>query len=52
MIPRVSDRRIVTYGFGAQADIRAANVRLGREGSRFDAVIADRPAGGSAGFPT
>ena len=51
MIPRVSDRRIVTYGFSPQADIRAANVRLGRDGSRFDAV--DRrsaPAGAERRF--
>src|SRR5688572_3772565 len=26
MIPRVSDRRIVTYGFSPQADVRAVNV--------------------------
>ena len=51
MIPRVSDRRIVTYGFGAQADFRAANVRLGRDGSRFDAVIADRPGGRERRIP-
>ena len=51
MIPRVSDRRIVTYGFGAQADFRAANVRLGGDGSRFDAVIADRPGGRERRIP-
>jgi UDP-N-acetylmuramate--alanine ligase len=45
LIPRVSDRRILTYGFSAQADFRAANIRLGRDGSRFDAIIADRPGG-------
>ena len=43
MIPRVSDRRILTYGFSPQADIRAVNVRLGGDGSRFDAVDR-RPA--------
>ncbi len=51
LIPRVSDRRIVTYGFGAQADFRAANVRLGGDGSRFDAVIADRPGGRERRIP-
>jgi UDP-N-acetylmuramate--alanine ligase len=40
MIPRLSDRRILTYGFSAQADIRAVDVRLGHDGARFDAVIA------------
>lgn len=41
MIPRLSDRRILTYGFSPQADIRAVDVRLGRDGARFDIVIAD-----------
>jgi UDP-N-acetylmuramate--alanine ligase len=42
MIPRVSDRRIVTYGFSPQAHVRAVNVELGREGARFDVVLTDR----------
>ncbi len=42
MIPRLSDRRIVTYGFNPQADIRAVNLRVGAEGLHFDGVIADR----------
>ncbi len=42
MIPRLSDRRLLTYGFSPQADIRAANVVATRDGSRFDAVITDR----------
>src|SRR6185312_7307569 len=45
LIPRVSDRRILTYGFSPQADYRAANIRLGGDGSRFDALIADRSGG-------
>jgi UDP-N-acetylmuramate--alanine ligase len=51
MIPRVSDRRVLTYGFGAQADFRAANLRHGGEGSRFDAIIADRPGGRERRIP-
>ncbi|HEX6440739.1 MAG TPA: UDP-N-acetylmuramate--L-alanine ligase [Stellaceae bacterium] len=51
MISRVSDRRILTYGFSPQADIRAANVRLGADGSRYDAVIADRVSGGERTLP-
>ena len=31
MIPRLTDRRIVTYGFSPQADVRAINVRLDPE---------------------
>ena len=45
MIPRVADRRVVTYGFSPQADVRAVNVMLGPDGGRFDVVIADRKAG-------
>ena len=41
MIPRLSDRRVLTYGFSPQADIRAVDVRLGRDGARFDAIVAD-----------
>jgi len=47
MIPRVSDRKVVTYGFTPQADVRAVNVEAGPEGVRFDVVIADRKAGDS-----
>ncbi|MGP1396799.1 MAG: UDP-N-acetylmuramate--L-alanine ligase [Inquilinaceae bacterium] len=42
MIPRVLDRRIVTYGFNPQADVRADNLDMSPDGSRFDVVIADR----------
>lgn len=45
MIPRVSDRRIVTYGFSPQADVRAENVTTGPKGSTFDVVISDRKSG-------
>jgi UDP-N-acetylmuramate--alanine ligase len=38
VIARVRDRRIVTYGFAAQADWRAENVRPGQGGNTFDAV--------------
>jgi UDP-N-acetylmuramate--alanine ligase len=45
MIPRLSDRRIVTYGFNPQADIRAANLRMDPAGCHFDGVVADRVNG-------
>jgi UDP-N-acetylmuramate--alanine ligase len=51
MISRVSDRRVLTYGFSPQADIRAANVRLGPDGSRYDAVIAGRVHGNERAIP-
>jgi UDP-N-acetylmuramate--alanine ligase len=42
MIPRVGDRRIVTYGFSPQADIRAVNIDTGPDGSTFDVEVSDR----------
>jgi UDP-N-acetylmuramate--alanine ligase len=41
MIPKLSDRRVLTYGFSPQADIRAVDVRLGPDGARYDIVISD-----------
>jgi UDP-N-acetylmuramate--alanine ligase len=45
MIPKLSDRRVLTYGFSPQADIRAVDVRLGREGARYDIVVSDPLSG-------
>ena len=42
IIGRIRDRRIVTYGFSALADVRADNVAPVSGGSTFDAVILDR----------
>jgi UDP-N-acetylmuramate--alanine ligase len=42
LIPRLSERRVVTYGFSPQADIRAVDVTLGRDGARYDVILADR----------
>jgi UDP-N-acetylmuramate--alanine ligase len=42
MIPRLSDRRIVTYGFSPQADVRAEKLRPDKSGSTFEVVITDR----------
>ena len=44
MIPRVSDRKVVTYGFSPQADVRAVNVKRGKGGICMDVVINDRKA--------
>ena len=38
----IRDRRIVTYGFSALADVRADNVEPVPGGSRFDVLILDR----------
>jgi UDP-N-acetylmuramate--alanine ligase len=42
MISRIQDRKIVTYGFSPQADVRAINIEAKPEGSSYDVVIADR----------
>src|SRR5215469_17906778 len=42
LIPRVSDRRIITYGFGVNADVRAMKVELDRGGADFDVQVENR----------
>ena len=45
MVGRIEDRRIVTYGFSPQANIRATNLTFVDGASRFDIVISDLRAG-------
>ncbi len=47
MIPTLSDRRILTYGFSPQADIRGENLRPDRLGSTFEVTVNDRLRGRS-----
>ena len=42
VLSRIRDRRVVTYGFSALADVRADNVTPVPGGSRFDALILGR----------
>jgi UDP-N-acetylmuramate--alanine ligase len=42
IIPRVRDRRIVTYGFAASADVRGVNVVPYPGGNKFEAIIRHR----------
>ncbi|WBO23391.1 UDP-N-acetylmuramate--L-alanine ligase [Sphingomonas abietis] len=42
IIPRVRDRRVVTYGFSAQADVRGVNVTPIPGGNRFETIIRHR----------
>jgi UDP-N-acetylmuramate--alanine ligase len=42
IIPRVRDRRIVTYGFSAQSDVRGVNVTPYPGGNRFEAIVRNR----------
>ncbi|TGY89989.1 UDP-N-acetylmuramate--L-alanine ligase [Marinicauda algicola] len=41
---RIEDRRVITYGFNPQAEVRAVNVRTSPAGSTFDIVF--QPVGG------
>ena len=45
LIPRIRDRRIVTYGYAASADVRGVNVTPHPGGNRFEALIRDRDGG-------
>ena len=42
ILSRIRDRRVVTYGFSALADLRADNVVPEQGGTRFDAVVLQR----------
>jgi UDP-N-acetylmuramate--alanine ligase len=45
MVGRIEDRRLITYGFSPQADVRAAEVEFQEGGSRYDVILQDRRAG-------
>jgi UDP-N-acetylmuramate--alanine ligase len=51
MIPRLSDRRIVTYGFSPQADVRAQKMLSDKGGATFEVTVADRATGRSRLLP-
>jgi UDP-N-acetylmuramate--alanine ligase len=45
MIPRLSDRRLITYGFSPQADVRAERVLTDRMGATFEVGLRERVSG-------
>ena len=49
LLPGVEDRRVITYGFNPQADLRAVNVRSNGVGMTFDVHVTERvsPTGAS-----
>ena len=49
LIPRVSDRRIITYGFAATADVRGLDVTPVPGGNRFAVLVRTRDASGEIG---
>src|SRR3989344_1613170 len=44
ILPRVKDRRVVTYGFSAQADVRGDNVVSTPGATRFAVTVRERDA--------
>ena len=46
LIARLTDRRIVTYGFSPQADVRGANLKVNAQGSYFDVTFGAHCTGG------
>jgi UDP-N-acetylmuramate--alanine ligase len=47
MIGRITDRRVITYGFSPQADVRAVNVTFDNRGALYDVQMTDRTRGTS-----
>ena len=45
MVGRIEDRRIISYGFSPQADVRAINVDFSEGASHFDVVLVNRRKG-------
>ncbi len=43
LVGRVTDRRIVTFGFNAQADVRAVNLRHEAGRTTFDVLLQNEP---------
>jgi len=39
---RITDRRLISYGFSPQADVRASEVRMDADGAVFDVELCDR----------
>ncbi|GHE02788.1 UDP-N-acetylmuramate--alanine ligase [Defluviimonas sp. 20V17] len=46
LVGRVTDRRVVTFGFNAQADVRAINLRYENGVAHFDIALNAEGAGG------
>ncbi len=42
IIPKIRDRRVITYGFSAQADVRGEHVTPVPGGNRFDVALRQR----------
>jgi UDP-N-acetylmuramate--alanine ligase len=45
LVAKATDRRVITYGFNPQADVRAVNLAPGPDGSRFSVELRGRRGG-------
>jgi len=45
LVSRITDRRVITYGFNPQADVRAENLVAENGGTKFDVVFRDPATG-------
>ena len=48
----IKDRRIITYGLSANADVRAVNLRHDGPAMLFDVLLSDRAAGAQSQMPS
>ncbi len=51
LVSRVTDRRVITYGFNAQADVRAENLSYENNGVKFDVIFRLRDGKGEECWP-
>ena len=51
LVGRITDRRVVTYGFSPQADVQGRNLRYSEDGAAFDVALARGRAGDRGGAP-
>ena len=51
LVSRVTDRRVITYGFNAQADVRAENISYENGGVKFDVIFRLRDGKGEETWP-
>ena len=47
MLGRITDRRLLTYGFSPQADVRAVDLTASPDGMRFDVALSERVPNGA-----
>ena len=47
LLPKIRDRRIITYGLSVTADVRAVNIRSDHDKMLFDIQLSDRLMGAS-----